>query len=38
MVEPNNMRFEDLKNFSNGILWDDDKSPMYIWVVKTGSE
>ncbi len=23
-VEPNNMRFEDLKNFSKGILWDDE--------------
>lgn len=34
MVEPNNMKFEDLKNFSNGILWDDSKSAMYIWVDK----
>lgn len=34
MVEPNNMKFEDLKNFSNGILWDDNKSAMYIWVDK----
>lgn len=34
MVEPNNMKFEDLKNFSNGILWEDNKSAMYIWVDK----
>ncbi len=34
MVEPNNMKFEDLKNFSDGILWDDNKSSMYIWVDK----
>ena len=33
-VEPNNMRFEDLKNFSKGILWDDDKDPLYVWVDK----
>ena len=26
------MRFEDLKNFSTGILWDDDKSSDYLWV------
>ena len=32
--EPNNMRFEDLKNFSKGILWDDDKDPLYVWVDK----
>ena len=28
------MRFEDLKNFSKGILWDDDKDPLYVWVDK----
>ena len=33
-VEPNNMKFEDLKNFSKGILWDDDKDPLYVWVDK----
>lgn len=34
MVEPNNMKFEELKNFSTGILWDDNNSSMYIWVDK----
>lgn len=34
MVEPNKMTFDKLKNFSKGILWDDNKSAMYIWVDK----
>lgn len=34
MVEPNNMKFDDLKNFSTGILWDDKNSSMYLWVDK----
>lgn len=33
-VEPNNMKFEDLKKFSKGILWDDDTDPLYVWVDK----
>lgn len=33
-VEPNNMSFEDLKNYSKGILWEDDKDPMFVWVNK----
>ena len=33
VLEPEkDMRFEDLKNFSTGILWDDDKSSDYLWV------
>ena len=33
VLEPEkDMRFEDLKNFSTGILWDDDKSSEYLWV------
>ncbi len=34
IVEPNEMRFEDLKKFSTGKLWDDDKAPLYLWVDK----
>ena len=34
MVEPNNMKFEDLKNFSTGILWNDKNSSLYLWVDK----
>ena len=31
VLEPEkDMRFEDLKNFSTGILWDDDKDLLYI--------
>ena len=26
------MRFEDLKNFSTGILWEDNKSSDYLWI------
>lgn len=37
MIEPDNMKFEDLKNYSNGKLWDDNKSAMYIWVDKIQS-
>lgn len=32
MIEPEAMRFEDLKQFSSGILWDDNRSPDYCWV------
>ena len=33
VLEPEkDMRFEDLKNFSTGVLWDDDKSSDYLWV------
>lgn len=33
ILEPEkDMRFEDLKKFSTGILWDDEKSKDYIWV------
>lgn len=34
MIEPNNMKFDELKNFSTGILWDDKNSSMYLWVDK----
>ena len=33
-IEPNDMKFESLKNFSLGILWDDTYSKEYIWVDK----
>ena len=33
ILEPeNDMRFEDLKKLSTGILWDDEKSKDYLWV------
>lgn len=33
VLEPeNDMRFEDLKIFSTGILWDDNESEDYKWV------
>lgn len=33
VLEPEkDMRFEDLKNFSTGVLWDDDKSSDNLWV------
>ena len=33
ILEPEkDMRFEDLKKFSTGILWDDEKSKDYLWV------
>ena len=32
ILEPEkDMRFEDLKKFSTGILWDDEKSKDYLW-------
>lgn len=34
MIEPNDMKFDDLKNFSVGILWDDRQDSMYLWVDK----
>lgn len=34
MIEPNNMKFDALKTFSTGILWDDTSSSMYMWVDK----
>ena len=34
IVEPETMKFEDLKNFSVGILWDDRQNEEYIWVAK----
>ena len=33
ILEPEkDMRFEDLKKFSTGILWDDENTKDYIWV------
>lgn len=32
MVEPEKAQFEDLKNFSNGKLWDNANSSEYVWV------
>ena len=33
ILEPEkDMGFEDLKKFSTGILWDDEKSKDYLWV------
>ena len=33
ILEPEkDMRFEDLKKFSTGILWDDENSKDYLWV------
>ena len=33
ILEPEkDMRFEDLKKISTGILWDDEKSKDYLWV------
>jgi hypothetical protein len=32
MIEPENASFENLKNFSNGKLWDDANSPECVWV------
>jgi hypothetical protein len=32
MIEPEKALFEDLKEFSNGKLWDDANSPDYAWV------
>ena len=33
ILEPEkDMRFEDLKKFSTGILWDDEKSKDYLWI------
>lgn len=34
MIEPNKMSFEDLKNFSVGILWENKLDPVYQWVDK----
>lgn len=34
IVQPNRMSFEDLKNFSIGILWDDNNDEKYLWVDK----
>lgn len=34
IIEPNNMRLEDLKRFSIGILWEDIQDKEYIWVEK----
>ena len=35
-VDPDhrNMRFEDLKEYSIGILWDSNTDPLYLWVDK----
>lgn len=33
-IEPNKMKFDDLKNFSQGILWENNQAPMYLWVNK----
>ena len=33
IIEPENeMRFENLKKFSTGILWDNENSKDYLWV------
>ncbi|MDO4557124.1 MAG: hypothetical protein Q4B70_18595 [Lachnospiraceae bacterium] len=33
IIEPESgLRFEDLKKYSIGILWDDETEPEYIWV------
>lgn len=32
MIEPEKASFEDLKNFSTGKLWDNDKSKEFTWV------
>lgn len=32
MIEPEKATFDKLKEFSNGKLWDNDKSPDYVWV------
>ena len=34
MIEPEELSFETLKNFSVGILWDDRQNREYIWVDK----
>ena len=34
IIKLENMSFEDLKNFSIGILWDNDKDKEYIWIDK----
>lgn len=34
IIEPNNMRYEDLKKFSIGKLWDNTNDLEYIWVDK----
>ena len=34
IVEPENMSFDALKNFSVGILWNDRQDKEYIWVDK----
>lgn len=34
MIEPEELSFETLKNFSVGILWDDQQNKEYIWVDK----
>lgn len=33
-IEPNKMSFNDLKDFSIGILWDDTSDKEYMWVDK----
>ena len=37
IIEPENMKLEKLKEFSNGKLWDDKSSKEYIWVDKIQS-
>ncbi len=32
MVEPEKAKFEDLKDFSTGKLWDNEESENYLWV------
>lgn len=34
MVEPNKMKFEDLKNFSIGILFENNQDALYLWIDK----
>ena len=33
-IEPETMSFDDLKNFSIGILWEDRQDKEYLWVDK----
>lgn len=32
MIEPEKAKFDDLKDFSTGKLWDDENSKEYMWV------
>lgn len=34
IIEPNKMKFESLKEFSTGILWETEQDSLYVWVDK----